>query len=146
MTFSISTNVAQSYLEVAQKFDLQLFEALAPPFPKVKVVRFDGCKKGDEVRIEMSILGLKQQWNALIVEQAENDTEWYFIDEGTALPFPLKYWRHRHRVVHQTDGTSRIIDEITYQTPFRIMDFLTFPLFYLQFAARKPIYQKYFSK
>jgi ligand-binding SRPBCC domain-containing protein len=146
MNFSISTNVNSAYLTIAERFDLQLFEALAPPFPKVKVLRFDGCHKGSQVHIEMNLFIAKQQWHALVIEQGESAGEWYFIDQGNVLPTPLTFWKHRHLVLRQKDGTSNIVDEIEYKTSFLLLDYLMYPFFYAQFAARKSIYKKYFSK
>jgi ligand-binding SRPBCC domain-containing protein len=146
MTFSITTNVDAHYLAIAERFDLKLFEALAPPFPKVKVLRFDGCHKNSEVHIEMNLFVIKQQWHAVVIEQGESADEWYFIDQGKILPAPLKFWKHRHRILRQTNEKSHIIDEIEYKTGFLLLDYLMYPFFYAQFAARKPIYRKYFSK
>ncbi|MGB3467198.1 MAG: hypothetical protein WBA74_18090, partial [Cyclobacteriaceae bacterium] len=73
------------------------------------------------------------------------DREFRFIDEGTSLPFFLKYWKHHHRVI--ADGTgSKIVDDITFKTPFFIPAFLMYPALYGQFMYRKPIYQRFFSK
>ena len=144
--FSITTNVDSSYLVVANRFDITLFENLAPAFPKIKVLRFDGCHKGNEVHIEMNLFITKQYWNALVIEQSKSADEWYFVDKGIVLPFPLRFWQHRHIIKRQENDTSNIIDAIEYKTGFLILDFLMLPFFYAQFAARKPIYKKYFSK
>lgn len=144
MKIRITTDVKKDYLAVAAGFNLDLFKALAPPFPKVTVQRFDGCITGHQVWIQLNIFGFKQQWNAKIVEHGQTDAQWYFIDEGTTLPFPLRYWRHRH-IIQKTDSGSIIIDDIEFRTPLKILDFLFYPLFWLQFAMRKPIYRKIFS-
>ena len=39
--------------EVFERFNQDLFLALAPKFPPSKLLRFDGCKTGDIVEIEM---------------------------------------------------------------------------------------------
>lgn len=146
MQIKITTQVEANYLQIAAQFDLRLFQALAPPFPKFEVLRFDGCSKGDEVWIVLHLLSAKIKWDALIVEHGQNQEEWYFIDEGTRLPFPLRSWKHRHRVCYIDNVNSEIIDDISYSTSWLLLDYLLYPLFYLQFAARKPIYQKFFKK
>ena len=146
MKIFIETHVKASYLEVAKGFDLALFEALAPSFPKVQVLRFDGCEKGNQVWIAMNLIFFKQQWNAIIIDNQQSESEWSFMDEGIVLPFPLKSWKHHHRVLKKEDGGSIVIDSIEYRTFSKIVDYLCYPLFYLQFSARSPIYKKIFSK
>lgn len=49
MQFKIITKVHQDYLSVMEGFTEELFLQLNPPFPPVKLKRFDGCNKGDIV-------------------------------------------------------------------------------------------------
>jgi ligand-binding SRPBCC domain-containing protein len=144
MNFKINTLVAQSPENVFAGFTEDLFLALAPPFPKLKLLRFDGCKKDDEVHIELNMLLFKQQWNAKIIASEKLDNEIYFIDFGIKLPFFLRFWEHRHRIIKDEKG-SFIVDDITYKTPFLLLDYLMYPLFYLQFAMRKPVYKRLFA-
>jgi ligand-binding SRPBCC domain-containing protein len=130
-----------------QRFDKSLFEKLTPPGAGVKLLRFDGSKEGDQVHIQMSLLfGLiKQDWHAHIAEHGENEQEAWFVDEGVKLPFFLKYWRHRHVASSDGDEHSFIIDDIHYKSPFALLSWLIYPVMYLQFAWRKPIYRKVFG-
>lgn len=144
MNIKISTKVNQSLLKVWEGFNLDLFSKLAPPFPPVKVKQFDGCLKGDKVHLELNFIIFKQDWISDIIDQKRTDSEIYFIDEGTKLPFFLSYWHHKHRLVKDEEGTS-IIDEITFKTPTILTDYLFYPLMYLQFLYRKPIYKKVFE-
>ena len=57
MKIKITTPIKRNYREVFALFNLQLFEALKPPVVNLKVERFDGCKKGDEVHLK-EILGV----------------------------------------------------------------------------------------
>jgi len=79
------------------------------------------------------------------VDQQTTADEIYFIDEGTRLPFFLAYWHHRHRLLRAADGSTTIVDDITFQTPSRLTDYFFYPLLWLQFAYRKPIYRRVFS-
>ena len=144
MNIKISTKVNQSLLKVWEGFDLELFSKLAPPFPPVVVKEFGGCLRGDKVHLELNFLLFKQDWISDIIEQKRTESEIYFIDEGTKLPFFLSYWQHRHRMVKNDEGTV-IIDDITFRTPSILTDYLFYPLMYLQFLYRKPIYKKVFE-
>ena len=144
MHIKITTSVRQSYQSVAEGFDKELFTRLSPPFPPVKLLRFDGSQKGDTVALELNFIFFKQTWESLIVEDGARDGEWHFIDEGVQLPFFLHYWRHHHRVVQNGSGAS-IIDDITFRTPFWLLDYLFYPIMWLQFLYRKPIYKKVFG-
>jgi ligand-binding SRPBCC domain-containing protein len=144
MNIKISTKVNQSLLKVWEGFNLELFSKLAPPFPPVEVKEFGGCLKGDKVHLELNFILFKQDWISDIVEQNRTESEIYFIDEGTKLPFFLRYWKHKHRLVKENEGTI-IIDDITFKTPTILTDYLFYPLMYLQFLYRKPIYRKVFE-
>lgn len=142
MQILIETEVNTNFESVFAAFDEQLFMALNPPIMPVKLRRFDGCQKGDLVQIELPI-GL---WESLITENGESDSEIYFIDEGRKLPFPLKKWRHQHRIQRTGENTSLIIDKIDFSTNFAPLDWLMYPVLYLQFLYRKPVYRKRFGK
>lgn len=145
MNLKISTSVGQDYQSVMRGFTQELFLKLNPPFPPVRLLRFDGCKKGDIVSLELNFIFFRQQWTSLILEDGLDDHEFHFIDFGEKLPFFLKYWRHHHRIVRDGDGAT-IIDDITFRSPFLLMDYLLWPVLWLQFLYRKPIYQKVFRK
>lgn len=145
MRFTIITPVAMDYQQVAQNFGQSLFEKLNPPFPPVKLLRFDGNIKGDQVHLELNFIFFKQVWKSLITENDSTASEIYFVDEGIQLPFFLSYWRHKHRIVKKGQG-SAIIDDITFRSPFFLFDFLLYPVLYLQFLYRKPVYKKFFSQ
>lgn len=145
MKLRIQTHVSQPYQVVWQGFNEELFRKLSPPFPPVRVVRFDGCLAGDMVVLELNFLLFKQQWISCITEQQSSESEIYFVDEGTKLPFFLRFWRHRHRIIHQEAGGTIISDEIEFKTPLWITDYLMYPLLWAQFAYRKPIYKKAFA-
>ncbi|MCH7401669.1 hypothetical protein ACFOUP_14570 [Belliella kenyensis] len=141
---TISTKVEQSYLEVKEGFNQNLFKKLSPPFPPVKLLRFDGSNEGDLVSLELNFIFFKQTWTSIITKDHTDANEFYFIDKGIKLPFFLKKWQHKHRVIN--DGKSSIIiDEIAYQAPFSWMTLLLYPALYLQFIYRKPIYKKIFK-
>ncbi len=145
MKLTIETKVEENYLKVKEGFTESLFTKLSPPFPPVKLLRFDGSTKGDLVTLELNFLLFKQKWTSRIIEDKTNEQEFYFIDKGVELPFFLKSWDHKHRIIRS--GNDAIIrDEIEYTAPFGFLSILLYPAMLLQFAYRIPIYKKVFKR
>jgi ligand-binding SRPBCC domain-containing protein len=143
MRIIIKTHVEQDFKKVFQAFDINLFMKLKPPLVGLNVIRFDGCKKGDKVQIEIRFLWFKQRWHSDITENHENEKSSYFIDKGRLLPWPLKKWKHVHKIEKSVEN-SIIIDDICYNTGNKLLDILIFPALFLQFYYRKPVYKFYF--
>lgn len=144
MRIHITTAVRQPYREVAQKFDQNLFVALSPPFPRVRLLRYDGNRPGDEVHVRLHFGFFRQTWHSLITAADAQPGLVYFVDEGRKLPFFFRYWRHRHEIRQHGTG-SLIVDDVTFRSPNRLFDLLLYPLVYLQFAYRKPVYRRLFG-
>lgn len=145
MRIVISTTVNQYYTTIFSRFDRDLFLALKPPLLPMSLRQFDGSMKGDEVKIRIGKGFLSQDWDALIIDQQELSDEIYFVDKGVKLPFFLKTWQHKHRIIKIDNQQSQIIDDIEYTTPLgKLFDVIMYPVLYLQFWVRKPIYKKYF--
>lgn len=145
MQIHVKTLVGSSWKEVVSGFNETLFLQLNPPFPPVKLRRFDGCKKDDWVELELNFLVFKQTWISEIVESSEEEKGFFFVDVGRKLPFFLSKWRHQHCIREKAGGTE-IIDTIEYQTGTVLTDLLFYPILLLQFLYRKPIYRKVFNK
>lgn len=146
MKFTIRTKIDRAnHSAVFSLFNESLFKALAPPFPPFRLMRFDGCKKGDRVELELNFLLFKQQWNSLITEDGVSKDVSYFVDEGTRLPFFLRSWKHRH-LIKQKNQDVIIEDEIHAEFSSALWKILFFPGLYLSFAYRKPVYRRFFSK
>lgn len=145
MKIKIQTLVQGNFLEVYKRFDQTLFVKLAPPLVKLNLTRFDGCKTGDEVHLDMSFLGQKNRWVSKIVKNGETSYEKYFVDEGEILPVPLKHWRHKHLIVKSGSSKCFIIDDINYTTDIPPLDLLIYPILYLSFLYRKPVYRRHFN-
>ncbi len=133
--------------EVFARFDEELFLALAPKFPPSKLLRFDGCKTGDLVEIEMQlpVIG-KQYWTSKITNHSsESNVKHFFRDEGVKLPFFLETWQHDH-IIEQQGKDVLIVDDIHYKAKFPIPDFLVYPQLYKTFSIRKKIYKGFFNR
>ncbi len=142
----LKTKVQTPYKKVFERFDLSLFEALKPPMVKLEVERFDGCLKGNEVHLNIDMGFMKSKWISLITENSETEQEIYFIDVGKELPFPLRYWKHKHRILNIGSDQSEIIDEIEYSSGKGWLDALIYPILYAQFALRGPVYKDVFGR
>ncbi|QJW90416.1 hypothetical protein HNV11_14020 [Spirosoma taeanense] len=145
MQLLLKTHVNQSLPVVWAGFNRTLFDRLSPPFPPVDVVRFDGCLPGDVVHLRLNFLFFRQDWISLITDQQTTGQEIYFIDQGTKLPFFLASWRHHHRLLRHPSGGTVVVDDINFSTPFQLTDYLMYPLMWLLFAYRKPIYRAVFK-
>lgn len=145
MKLKISTYIPACLPDVKKGFDQSLFQRLSPPFPRVSVDRFDGCEKGHIVSLNLSFILFHQQWISEIVKEEEKPKLWMFVDEGRVLPFFLKYWKHSHIVKEGLQGCA-IIDDVHYSTGTMLTDLLAWPLLYLQFLYRKPVYRRYFRQ
>lgn len=145
MHLKLKTKVEKDFLSVKNGFNKKLFLSINPPFPPVKLKEFGGCEKGDKVHLELNFIFFKQDWISEITFDNTSDKVFEFIDEGTQLPFFLKYWKHHHRVEKTLGNKSSIIDDIEFKSPFILMDFLLYPVLWLQFAYRKPIYKSIFK-
>ncbi len=144
MNFIIQTPVNTNADEVLSKFDADLFVALKPPFMPLELKRFDGCKAGDKVHLCLGKKPFLQYWDALVTEHGEENDYYYFIDIGERLPFPLKRWTHLHKIYKKENG-SIIEDNITFHSPFKLLDFLLYPFLYFMFYLRKKVYRNYFQ-
>jgi ligand-binding SRPBCC domain-containing protein len=146
MKFNITSQVNRDYEQVFAGFSQkELFLKLSPPYLKLNLLRLDGSQKGDQIHVELLLPGSKQLWISQVTESGKKENELYFIDEGIKLPFFLKTWQHKHRVINK-NGKAEIIDEISYKSPSALMDYLLYPVLKHQFAYRKKAYQEYFNK
>lgn len=145
MKIKVQTIVESEISAVKEGFTQDLFLALNPPFPKVDLLEFDGCKKGDVVSLRLNFPFFSQIWTSDIISDSETENEWVFVDKGVKLPFFFKRWEHRH-VVRKSGSGSEIIDDIDFSSGTLLFDFILYPGLLLQFLYRKPIYRKWFKK
>ena len=145
MRFTVVTPVSGIPVEIFQKFQRPLLEALVPPWAKITIHRFDGSVKGDKIELNVKLLGLiDQAWENLVTENFESDRECFFVDEGTKMPFPVTFWKHKHRIIGLKSG-SEIRDEIEFHCNSIFLEWIMFPVVWIQFVWRKPIYKKVFG-
>ena len=94
MKLVLKTNVQQTPPEVWAGFSQSLFEKLAPPFPRIRLLRFDGSTTGCTVEVELNFVFFRQILQSDIIEHGETEDEIWFVDQGRRWPFFLKFWRH----------------------------------------------------
>lgn len=144
MRIKIVTAVQQDVQSVIKGFDRDLFLALKPTLVPIHLLRFDGCKTGDEVHLN---LGLGQKWISVITHSEETGTGMTFIDEGRQLPFFLTSWHHVHSIeVNPNNEGTLISDNITYSSKSKLLEWMLYPILYAQFAWRIPVYKRFFGK
>lgn len=141
----LETPVQATAEAVLAGFDRKLFEALAPAFPPLKLLRFDGSAPGDLVDLQLGLWPVRQRWLSRITERIESSDEIGFVDEGLILPAPLQRWRHFHRI-RREGPHSRIIDDIRFTVHPLAPAAIVAALLRRSFAARRPIYQRFFGK
>lgn len=144
MKLLFETDIALPFEKVRDQFSRDLFLKLAPALIPFNLKRFDGCKKNNEVHIELG--PLKQEWVSLITFEETNAHGWSFIDEGKVLPWPLKYWKHHHRVDKITETSCRIVDDIQYECSPAFLGPLIKPMLWSVFAIRPGRYRNYFKE
>ena len=146
MRILLSTRVQNTTVnQTIPLFNLELFLKLSPPFPKSELLQFDGCKKGDLVKLRLRLFFAWNYWDSEIIENSQTDYSWQFIDSGTRLPFFLSGWLHKHSLV-QSENDVFVIDDIEFKAHNRLFEWLIYPALWIQFAFRKPIYRKEFGK
>lgn len=141
--FELTCRVSASLPYVWSKFDKSLLAKLAPPFPIARIIQFDGCQINDKVCIELDFLLYKTRWYSVITSYQADSSSYVFVDEGTKVPFGITRWRHEHRMESITEKESLIIDKISFETNYKLLDWLLFPLFWGMIAYRTPLYKKY---
>lgn len=144
MRLTVITGITATPAAIWPMFNRDLFERLAPPFPLVHVLRFDGCRAGDVVEVELNFLLFRQRWVSEITTQCSTEGEISFVDEGRRLPFFLRQWRHHHRLIAVASGTQ-LIDDIEYHSGWHLLDLLLYPSIWMQMAYRRPIYRRAFN-
>lgn len=148
MQFKITTVVSKPLEQVFEGFDERLFVELNPPFPfpRVRVLRFDGCLLRDEVHLQLSFWGLfTEKWVSVITHKQQTYKQIDFIDTGRTLPFFLHSWKHQHILQRTAENHTCIIDQINFEAAAWLPDWLLLPALYLQFSFRKPIYKRFFK-
>ncbi|MBC7427860.1 MAG: hypothetical protein H7336_04555 [Bacteriovorax sp.] len=136
MKILIKTPINKDYRSVFSQFNVKLFAALKPPLVNLKITRFDGCKKGDEVHLLVS----GKRWVSHITELVENENEIYFVDVGVIIPAPLTSWKHIHRIERTGKDKCNVIDDIEFSTGNKFIDKLLYPALMAMFLLRRPIY------
>ncbi|MBT8221442.1 MAG: hypothetical protein KJP00_16560 [Bacteroidia bacterium] len=130
---------------VIHNFGEELFLALMPKILPVQLLAYDGDRVGGLVQIQMGVPPIEGIWVSKIISRSQRTDGLQFVDVGVELPFPLVNWRHQHVIKKDSGGRTVIIDDITYSTGSKFWDAITYPILYMMFAMRKPLYRKYFN-
>ncbi|MFN8393472.1 MAG: hypothetical protein U0176_02220 [Bacteroidia bacterium] len=147
MRFLIKTAVKGEPRKVFAGFDHNLLLKLSPPGMRIDLIHADPAEKPDGyIHLKVTMLGIiRQEWKNRFSNYEINDDRCHFVDQGDMMPFPIKLWRHDHRV-ERLEGTTHIIDDVQYGTNFFLLDWLLFPVLWFQFRYRRPIYRRHFGQ
>lgn len=145
MKLLFKTRVDLPFERIRDQFNRELFEYLSPSWVPFKIKRFDGCKKGDEVHVELGPALSAQQWVSIMTFEETNASGWSFIDEGKVLPWPLSNWKHHHRVDRIGPMESEIVDDIYFECSPSWMAFVIKPILWQTFAIRPKRYKNFFK-
>jgi len=144
-SFKIQTKIGASMPFVWSQFNEALLKKISPPFPQVNIQRFDGCKTGDLVILEINLLLIRVIWSSKIIYDQQDSKQSVFIDEGIQVPFGINLWKHEHSIIKIDESRCYIQDFITYKTSNVFLDMILFPFLWGMIFYRKPFYQKYLT-
>jgi len=145
-SFRVRTRVNAPMQVVWTLFNEELLKKLSPPFPQVRIVRFDGCQTGDIVALELNLLFAKPVWTSHITDSIQSEDVCAFVDEGVEMPLGLTAWRHEHRIEKRDATSADIVDNISFRTNYWLLDYLLFPLFWGMIVYRIPLYKLYLNQ
>jgi len=144
-SFKIQTKIGASMSFVWSQFNEELLKKISPPFPKVNIQRFDGCKTGDLVILEINLIFTHVIWSSEITYTNQDSNQSVFIDEGIKVPFGITLWKHEHSIIKIDEGQCYIQDFVTYKTSNVFLDMILFPFLWGMIFYRKPFYLKYLT-
>lgn len=143
----LETVVNTPFHNVVERFDDQLFAALAPRFPPMRLLRHDPIADGGEVHLLLNPGPFQQKWISVLSQVTHAENTFSFQDAGIQLPFPLRRWQHIHKVAATDHATKAIIiDDIRFSTGWKLLDWLAKPVLFWLFSQRKPKYVAYFEQ
>ncbi len=146
MKIRLKTHVQAPFEEVVAGFNLELLQALAPPFPRLKIIQYDeGNRTGNRIHFKLDFLLYQKDWMGTVTDHSSSDDQFYFVDESRQLPMGMRYWQHRHEIRRENQHTI-IVDVINYTTERWLLDLFLYPLIWFQFLYRIPGYKSYFKK
>jgi ligand-binding SRPBCC domain-containing protein len=145
MRIRIISTVYRPFKQVCEGFNLSLFKALLPPFGLVRLIRYEGQNPGDIIDLSFRIPFINN-WTVIIKDSWFSHREYGFVDRGLRVPLGIEYWKHSHRVVARDNSSCFIIDDIEYESSWRLYDYILFPLIWFMFYPRKLMYGRYFKR
>lgn len=145
MRLKIETKVQGNQKEVFEKFTKELLLFVSMPYPRFKLIHFNGSSVGSVVEAELDMIIKKVKWVSVVTEHEVQSEKSWFVDEGTVMPFGMIYWRHKHLVEQRNDG-AYIIDDLTFHGNNFFKSLMLYFMFIPAFYYRKPRYKMYFKK
>lgn len=146
MKFAVESKITGiDFRKVYDVFDFKLLSDLSPSFMKPEAIIYEGNKRGDRLSFRLHTPFFTTLWEGKVSEEKYAEDEIYFVDEGDKMPFGMRLWRHKHRII-KTDYGTLIRDEVQFDTKNSLLTFFLLPGIWLQFLYRKPLYDKIIKK
>lgn len=139
------TTIQAPFKKVCGGFNKELFDFLMPPLSLARIARYEGQNPGDIIDLKFNV-PFMGNWVVIIKESWLSHREYGFIDRGLKVPFGIVYWKHSHRIVARNNTSSFIIDEIEFETNWKLQDYLLYLPILMIFYPRKFLYQKYYRQ
>ena len=145
-SIEVRTTVAAPFAKTAAKFNINLFKALAPVFPQLRIDRYEGQQTGHRIDLRLGLWPVWVPWRLTIAHHWDEAESWGFVDQGLVMPWPLAAWQHEHRLNALPDGQTEIVDAIVLSVKPRWLAPAMGWLVRKQMEGRQPAYRAYFCK
>lgn len=145
MIYEQESSINADFKKVSSGFNIELFNYLAPSFPKIEVTKFEGIQKEDLIQLKIKI-GIKTlNWSGKITHFEKNQQKLYFVDIGTSLPFPFKSWKHHHLILNNGHNKTIIVDKVEHEMISPLFNFFAKMIVKSMLRPRISLYRKYFE-
>ena len=145
MRFVVRTNVATLPDVVFPIFGEKAFvESLSPGFMGLRVVRI-GLALGDEIEVRFAGLGPRGPWISRIDSLDDSSGSIFFVDRSTEIPWPFRWVHHHHGFIASGGGTT-LVDDVRFETRFRLLGALVYPFLWWSFVRRRGTHEARFGK
>lgn len=146
MKFSINSRVRGfSPQQIIEVFDFDLLRELSPPLMKPHALIYEGNRPGSRIHFRLATPSGVKNWIGKIDGYGESENEIWFSDEGIEIPFGIKTWKHKHRLM-KTDYGTIIRDEVEVEFIRPWTALFKLPGIWLQFIYRKTLYEKIITR
>jgi hypothetical protein len=144
MKITFKTLINKDFDIVVDGFNQNLFEYLMPLYCFPVLKRYDGQQHGDMVHLSFRLPGIND-WKVVVKEAGKTDKLFWIVHRGLVMPFALAFWQHSIRVVSLKQNKTAIIDQIEFNSKWKILNPLNYLILFFIFFPRKIFYKSYYK-